>query len=79
MNKTRIKYNTDFLLGKNNFWVGFGSILNLQGTYFDYNYSKSDIEADGKALYSDWQNVGDDIEKATKKFEIENCQELSFK
>jgi hypothetical protein len=78
MNNTRIRYNTDFLFSKNNFWVGFGSILNLQGVYFDYNYSKSDIEADNKALFSDWQNVGDDIEKATNKFMIENYKELSF-
>lgn len=72
MNKIRIKYNTDFLLGKNNFWVGLGSVLNLQGVYFDYNDSKSSKEADNKALYSDWQNVGNDIEKATNEFEIEN-------
>ncbi len=78
MNKTKIGYNTDFLFNKNNFWVGFGSILNLQGAYFDYNFSKSDIEADNKALFSDWQNVGDDIEKATNKFMIENYKELSF-
>lgn len=71
MNNIRIKYSTDFLLGKNNFWVGLGSILNLQGTYFEYNNSKSDNEADNKALYSDWQNVGNDIEKAINKFEIE--------
>ncbi|MEA5458347.1 hypothetical protein VB796_04825 [Arcicella sp. LKC2W] len=79
MNKTRIEYNTDFLLGKNNFWVGLGSVLNLQGVFFDYSYSKSDAEADNRALFSDWQNVGEDIEKATNKFETENYQELSFK
>lgn len=78
MNKTRIKYNTDFLVSKNNFWVGFGSILNLQGAYFDYNYLKSDMEADNNALFSDWLNVGDDIEKATSKFEMQNYKELSF-
>lgn len=71
MNNIRIKYGTDFLLGKNNFWVGLGSVLNLQGAYFEYNNSKSGNEADNKALYSDWQNVGNDIEKAINKFEIE--------
>ena len=79
MNKIKVKYNTNFLLGRNNFWIGLGGVLNLSGNYFDYNYSKSDREADNKALFSDWQNVGDDIENATNKFETENFQDLRFK
>lgn len=76
MKKIRKIYSTDFLLPKNNFLVGIGSVLNLSDAYFEYNYSKSDIEADFKALYSDWQNIGNDIEKSIKKFETENSQEL---
>lgn len=76
MKKIRKIYSTDFLLPKNNFLVGLGSVLNLSEAYFEYNYSKSDIEADFKALYSDWQNIGNDIEKSTRKFETENSQEL---
>lgn len=67
MNKK--KYTTDFLLPKNNFWVGFGSVLNIAGSYFDYNYSNSDAEADSKALFSDWINIGNDIKVAKVKFE----------
>lgn len=76
MKKIRKLYSTDFLLPKNNFWVGLGSVLNLSEAYFEYNYSKSDREADFNALYSDWQNIGNDIEKSTRKFETENLQEL---
>ena len=61
-------YETDFLLPKNNFLIGMGSTMNLAGNYFKYNYSKSVIEADSKAIRSDWQNVGKDIKSALRKF-----------
>lgn len=62
------KFKTDFLLPKNNFLVGLGSVLNINGLYFDYNYSKTAQEADNKAIFSDWKNVGEDIKTAEKKF-----------
>lgn len=76
MNKKREKYRTDFLLPKNNFFVGLGSVLNIAGSYFEYNYSKSEKEADCKAIYSDWQNVGDDFRKSKEKFERDNKGKL---
>lgn len=60
------KFSTDFLLPKNNFFVGMGSVLNLAGNYFEYNTSSSEVEADKKALYSDWWNVGNDIDSIMK-------------
>lgn len=41
MKKRKTIFKTDFLLPKNNFFVGLGSVLNIAGSYFDYNYSKS--------------------------------------
>ena len=76
MNKRRIKYRTSFLLPKNDFVVGLGSVLNIAGSYFDYNYSKSEKEADYKAMYSDWYNIGEDIRKSKEKFEKENEDKL---
>ena len=73
MYKRRVKYRTDFLLPKNSFFTGMGSVLNLAGSYFEYNYSNSAQEADLKSLYSDWKNVGDDINKS------KNCLEPSLK
>lgn len=64
MNKKRAKYRTYFLLPRNSFLVGLGSVLNVAGAYFDYNYSKSEKEADFKAMASDWQNIGDDFSLA---------------
>jgi hypothetical protein len=56
------RFRTDFLLPKNNFFIGMGSVLNLKGNYFEYNTSKSDLEADRNALFSDWWNVGNDMD-----------------
>ena len=72
MKKRKLKYKTDFLLPKNNFLVGMGTVLNLAGSYFEYNYSKSDSEADLKALSSDWDNVGEDIRNAKRSYEKKN-------
>ncbi|EIJ38523.1 hypothetical protein JoomaDRAFT_1508 [Galbibacter orientalis DSM 19592] len=77
--KKNIRYRTDYLLPKNNFLVGMGSILNIAGSYFEYNYSKSDNEADLKSLTSDWDNVGQDIRKSKISFEEENKHKLCLK
>ncbi len=70
---------TDFLLPKNNFWVGFGSILNLSGSYFSYNTSKTPEQADLKSLFSDWLNVGNDFKVSKSKFEKKFQKELKLK
>jgi hypothetical protein len=41
-----------------------GSVLNISGNYFPFNYSKSDEDADKKAIQSDWAIIGQDIEKS---------------
>ena len=38
-----------------------GSVLNISGRYFEFNYSKSPQEADFNALASDWNMVGQDF------------------
>jgi hypothetical protein len=60
------KFSTSFLLPKNGFFIGMGSVLNLGGNYFDYNTSNSELEADKKALFSDWWNIGNDIDLTLK-------------
>jgi len=41
--------------------VGMGSVLNIAGNYFEYNYSESGIEADNKAIKRDWEMVGQEL------------------
>ena len=76
MNKKKANYRTDFLLPKNNFLVGLGSVLNIAGAYFGYNYSKSEKEADFKSIYSDWKNIGEDFRVSKEKFEKDNKDNL---
>lgn len=70
------KYRTNFLYTTLSFFVGVGSIFNIAGNYFPLNYSKNSIDADSKAIESDWGMIGQDIKKSaealSKKLEIAN-------
>lgn len=59
---------TDFLFPKTNFTVGLGSIVSIHGSYFEYNYSETNEEADTRAISYDWQMIGRDIQEAILSF-----------
>lgn len=59
------------------FLGGMASVLDLGATINVFNYSKSENEADTKALASDWGAVGEDISVSIAKWEIENEQTKS--
>jgi hypothetical protein len=65
----RNKHKTDFLLPAVSFITGMGSIFNVSGNYYSFNASKSGAEADCRALRSDWQMIGQDLEKAMSEHE----------
>ena len=56
-----------------------GSILNIDGHYFDYDHSKSGSAADYRAMQSDWQAVGNDIRKAMQGFDLTDDQKTFSK
>ena len=56
------KFKTNNLFPRTNFLKGMGSVLNISGSYFDFDYGKSDAEADAKAIASDWGMVGQDFQ-----------------
>lgn len=58
------KFYTTRLFARSSFISGLGTIFNIAGKFYRYNYSKSPEEADRKALISDWFAVGDDMRKA---------------
>jgi len=62
------KYKTGFLYTKHSAMIGAGSIFNISGNYFDFNYSKTLQEADNKAIENDWGMIGEDLKKAIKSF-----------
>lgn len=65
---TKIKrHKTNILFPRTSTIVGMGSIFNIAGNYFDFNYSASGDEADMKAVESDWAMVGQDIEESINK------------
>ena len=69
---TKIKrFRTDFLFPKSSLLIGFGSIFNISGKYYKFNGSKTSMEADYKAIQSDWGIVGQDINEAIKELKKE--------
>ena len=66
MNKKTI-YKTNILFQRSSFLKGMGSVLNVSGNYFDFDYSESALLADAKAIKSDWCMVGQDLKNSAEK------------
>lgn len=79
MEEPKVIYETNYLFSKSSFWRGFSSVLNLPGNFYEFNTSETETEADQKALTSDWQNVGEDLRNAEKKFVKQNFKKLCLK
>lgn len=73
MKKIQI-FRSDFLFPDTDFITGMGSVLNIAGSYFEFDSSKSENIADQKALRSDWGVIGQDIREALSKYS--NLQEI---
>ena len=58
-----------FLFARPSFVEGMARVVDLGSTMQVYNGSKSEKEADTKALKKDWEAVGEDILGATEKYE----------
>lgn len=46
--------------------MGMGSVLNIAGNYFPFAQASSPIEADCRAIASDWSIIGRDIQTAAE-------------
>lgn len=60
-------YRTSYLYSRPNYLIGCGSIFNISGKYFLFNYSKTDSQADSIAIENDWGVIGQDIKNVIKK------------
>ena len=69
-------YRTDFLFVNPSFLMGIGSVLNIAGNYYSFNYAASDIAADRKAIEADWGVVGQDIVESADKIKISILDDL---
>jgi hypothetical protein len=61
------RYRTGFLFSSPSFLVGAGSVLNIGGNYFEFNYSSHSEDSDWKAILADWSIIGEDIQEAEKQ------------
>lgn len=64
--------HTGYLFSHPSFLSGLGSVLNVAGNYFDYNYSGNSYEADRRALQSDWKSIGQDISFSIRHHPVKN-------
>jgi hypothetical protein len=60
--------STDFLFARPSFLSGAARLFDFGGFFDAYNRSRSESEADGRAMYADWRVVGQDIQHAVIKF-----------
>ncbi len=56
--------STTYLFSDATFSMGIGTVGNIAGNFYGFNYSKSPEEADFRAITSDWKMVGSDIRSA---------------
>lgn len=60
-----------FLFARPSFIEGVARVMDIGATMQVYNDSKTEKEADLKALKKDWEAVGEDILSAIEKYEQE--------
>ena len=65
---------TDFLFAHPSFLGGMAQAMDLGGTLFLFNNSRTPEEADLRAMKSDWITVGDDIRAAMERLGIDHGQ-----
>jgi hypothetical protein len=71
MSESINKYCSDILFSTPSFVKGMGTVINIWGNYFSFNYSQTPEEADRRALACDWRMVGQDIRNAMEKISQE--------
>jgi hypothetical protein len=65
------RVQSDFLFAQPSFASGAARTLDLWGHFDDYNQSDSAVEADARAIASDWFVVGQDLYDALQQHDPE--------
>ena len=66
------KVQSDFLFAQPSFASGAARVLDLWGQFDDYNRSETRLDADARAIASDWLIVGQDLSDAIEQHEDES-------
>ena len=64
--------NSTFLFARPSFIEGMARVIDLGATLQVYNESRTEKEADIKAIKKDWEAVGEDVANAVKGYERRN-------
>ncbi len=64
-----MSHNSTFLFARPSFLEGMARVMDLGATMQVYNDSKTEKEADLKALRKDWEAVGEDVVSAANRYE----------
>lgn len=67
MGSSKAWVGTDDLFARPSFLSGAARVLDLAGTFDQYNSSESDEEADFRALQSDWAAIGWDMHQVIQE------------
>jgi len=57
---------SEFFFSQPSLLSGIGRTIDLWGVYEEFNDAPTSEIADGRAVYSDWRMVGQDLESATE-------------
>jgi len=70
----RMGNDTTYLMATPSFLTGMASAMNLAGNFYRFNFSRTDAEADVRALRSDFNAVGNDLRVALLSEAIEQAK-----
>ena len=65
------KVQSDFLFAQPSFASGAARVFDLFGQFDEYNQSETPLEADAKAIASDWLIVGQDLSDAMEQHQAD--------
>ncbi len=65
------------LTDRPSFLDGLSRVMDISGSLNIYNSSHSEMEADLKALRSDWEAIGKDLGVAIESEEQRQCSEIA--
>ena len=70
----KLNDDTCFLFADPSFLSGIAAVMDITGSLVVYNRSESGLEADERAIASDWAIVGSHISAAAESLEKEKTQ-----
>ncbi len=71
-------YSTDMLFTTPNFLTGAANIMNLAGSFYQFNTGENDFATDQMAIEHDFKMIGQDIDDVLVEIKSKNKSEFKF-